>query len=142
MFSLHSETQPNIYSRFILFLQTTLRNTHTYPIVSHQSFSHEAAIVKLFLSKAIDAASLMKAKQDLIKALVALPAINLLPDKRLVVFAYRGRDFSYRTKSLADQIDMQFMVEIKTCAVNCGDLSPILCERALAVGGGVNIQPC
>jgi hypothetical protein len=116
--------------------------THTYPIISHQSFSHEAAITKLFVKTTIDAATLIKAKQDLIKGLLALPAINLLPDKRLVVFAYRGREFSYRTKSLADQIDMQFMVEIKTCAVNCGDLSPILCERALAVGGLVNVQPC
>jgi hypothetical protein len=94
----------------------------------------------LFESPRITADALATAQRAVNEAVRALPNFNLFAEKRRVKLQYRGRSFTYDARSLADEIEHAFMVEVKTRAVNSGDLIAVSCERQLADGGHAGLQ--
>ena len=92
-------------------------------------------VATTFAMPRVTAASLMKEQQRVIDAIRKINGMDLYDEKRKITLCYRGRDFGYQCKSLADEIDMSFMTHLKSAAVNCGDLVPVFCEMSLCDGG-------
>ena len=70
-------------------------------------------------------------KQGLLAKVQKKVGIDLLPQRRLVTVTYRGVAFKVHVDSVYDELDKKIAAEIKSAAVNRGDLAPLLCEAAL-----------
>lgn len=100
----------------------------------------QQVVTSLFNNHRITADILATSQRAANTAVRALPNFKLFADKRAIKLNYRGRSFTYSCKSIADEIEHTFMVEVKTRAVNCGDLIDVSCERQLADGGHQGVQ--
>ena len=83
----------------------------------------------------VNAEKLVESEQTANKRIAELPGADLIPDRRVCKLEYRGRSFSHKAKSLADEIDMRYMTVLKSMAVNAGDMDSLHCEVKLVTGG-------
>jgi len=88
----------------------------------------------------ISPASILKQKQQCMAKLRALPAIGLVPEKRIVVTTYRGRKYKMKVKSLKHHMDHVFWAREKEAGVASKQLLPLLCENQLAVAGALRMD--